>query len=76
MQYKVVPFTANLSHQDQAPQAASQLEKVIGQYSSQGWEYVRLESVDTYITADAGCFWIRAKPAANISISMIIFRKP
>jgi hypothetical protein len=76
MQYKVVPFTANLTHQGQASQAASQLEQVITQYVSEGWDYVRLESVDTYIAADNGCFGIGAKPPAKISISMIVFRKP
>ena len=75
MRYKVVPFIASVSSKEGAQTAAGQLEELINQMSSEGWEYVRLESVDTYIAGGGGCFGIGATPATSTSFSMAVFRK-
>ena len=75
MTYKVVPFKASISSTDDSSAAASQLEGLIGTHAGTGWEYVRLEKVDTYIAGSSGCFGIGATPGQNTSIAMAVFRK-
>lgn len=75
MKYKVVPFTANISSTDGASTAASQLETLIASNAAQGWEYVRLEQVDTYVAGTNGCFGLGATPSRTTSISMAVFRQ-
>jgi hypothetical protein len=75
MNYKVVPFTASISNKDDASAAATQLEGLIGTQVAAGWEYVRLEQVDTYVAGSNGCFGLGATPARNTSIAMAVFRK-
>lgn len=75
MKYKVVPFTAKIGSTDGASTAASQLETLIAGNAAQGWEYVRLEQVDTYVAGTNGCFGLGATPARTTSISMAVFRQ-
>lgn len=76
MEYKVVPFIATLNQQKETSDAvAEQLEKVIKMGSLSGWEYVRLESVSTYIQAESGCFGLGAKPGYVASYQMVVFSK-
>ena len=75
MKYKVVPFTASITSTAGATAAASQLESLIDSHTAEGWEYLRLEHVDTYVAGSAGCLGIGATPGRNISIAMAVFRK-
>lgn len=76
MEYKVVPFIATLNQQKETSNAvATQLEKLIIQATDQGWEYVRLESVSTYIQAESGCFGFGDKPGYISSYQMVVFSK-
>jgi hypothetical protein len=77
MEYKVVPFVASISHteKNKASVAATQLQALVTQFSEAGWEYVRLESLETYIAGDNGCFGFGVTPPRTTSISMIVFRK-
>jgi hypothetical protein len=75
MEYRVIPFTANIANNEGAPAAASQLQALITTNAGQGWEYVRLEQVDTHIAGTDGCFGIGAMPASSRSVSMAVFRK-
>ncbi len=75
MPYKVVPFTAVISGSDGAAAAATQLESLIAGQASAGWEYVRLEHVDTVIAGSNGCFGFGATPSQNTSIAMAVFRR-
>jgi hypothetical protein len=75
MTYKVVPFTASIASNANASAAAAQLEALIQTYTSEGWEYVRLEHVDTFVAGTNGCFGLGATPGRNISIAMAVFRK-
>lgn len=76
MEYKVVPFTATLDQkQETTAVVAEQLGKLIERYSSQGWKYVRLEGVSTYVQPDSGCFGIGAKPGYITSYQMVVFSK-
>jgi hypothetical protein len=75
MKYKVVPFQAQISNTGGATDVASQLEALIGGQASSGWEYVRLETVETYVAGTNGCFGMGAKPAAMTSYSVAVFRQ-
>ena len=76
MEYKVIPFIAVINQQKETTNAvAGQLENLIKQYTDQGWEYVRVESVSTFIEAESGCFGIGAKPAHLVASQMVVFSK-
>ncbi|MCZ4224963.1 hypothetical protein [Pedobacter rhodius] len=76
MEYKVVPFTATLNQKNETTSTvATQLESLIKQYTNQGWAYVRLESVSTYVQPDPGCFGLGAKPGYLASYQMVVFSR-
>lgn len=75
MNYKVVPFTANITSTDNASAAAAQLESLISSHTASGWEYVRLEHVDTYVAGTGGCFGLGATPGRSTSVLMAVFRQ-
>jgi hypothetical protein len=75
MEYKVVPFVAQITHKDTTSMVAEQLQSLISEYSSQGWEYVRLENVETKVAPDNGCFGIGGKPGFSTVFKMAVFRK-
>lgn len=75
MQYKVVPFVALITQKDSAAKASAQLEALAAEFAKDGWEYVRLESVETRIASDDGCMGLGATPARTTSVSMAVFRK-
>ena len=74
-EYSVVPFVAVVPHGKGSEQAAAQLQQLIHSYARNGWEYVRLESVETYIEGDSGCFGIGATPPRTAVYSMAVFRR-
>ncbi|MCH3883265.1 MULTISPECIES: hypothetical protein [Tenacibaculum] len=76
MEYKVIPFIASINrNKENSTQVAQQLEDIIKNQSNQGWVYVRLESVETFIQPDAGCFGLGAKPGYMASRQMLVFNK-
>ncbi|OEK09738.1 hypothetical protein A8C32_12440 [Flavivirga aquatica] len=76
MEYKVIPFVASIdSKKGNSTHVANQLEEIIKHHSNQGWNYIRLESVSTFVQPNAGCFGIGAKPGYTTSRQMIVFNK-
>lgn len=75
MQYKVVSFVANLSAKEGSNAAAVQLQLLCNEQAMQGWEFIGLESVDTFIAGSNGCFGFGATPAVRTSFSMAVFKK-
>ena len=49
--------------------------RVIKGFTDSGWEYVGLESVETYVAGNAGCLGLGATPAQVVSYSMAVFKK-
>lgn len=74
-EYKVVPFVASIGTVEGAPQVAAQLQGVIQANAQDGWEYIRLESVETFVAGNNGCFGLGATPSRMTSHSMAVFRK-
>jgi hypothetical protein len=75
MEYRVIPFTASLTQKDSAAKAAAQLEALIAQQAAEKWEYVRLESVETFVAGTGGCFSTAENGPKTISISMAVFKR-
>lgn len=76
MEYKVVPFVASIDpKKGTSNHVAEQLESLIKKFTYQGWEYVRLESVSTFVHPDAGCFGLGARPGYTTNNQMVVFQK-
>ena len=76
MKYKVVPFVASIDHKKgTSNDVARQLEQLINQYASNGWDYMRLEGVTTFIQPDDGCFGLVKKPGYQTTRQMVVFSK-
>jgi hypothetical protein len=76
MEYKVIPFVAFIDpKKGTSDHVAEQLENLIKNYTNQGWKYVRLESVSTFVQPENGCFGLGAKPGYNTTRKMVVFEK-
>jgi hypothetical protein len=75
MIYRVVAFSSAIGTTDTSATAAGQLESLINSQAEEGWEYIRLEHVDTYVAGSSGCFGLGATPAQVKSVTMAVFRK-
>jgi hypothetical protein len=75
MEFKVVPFTAQITRSDTSSTVAKQMQIIIDDYVNQGWEYLRMDSVQTAIAADQGCFGLGAQPAFVTTYNVLVFRK-
>lgn len=73
--FKAIPFTASISRNDNASKVANQIQALIDEHSKDGWEYLRLESVETYIEPTTGCFGLGAQPGFTTSFKVVIFEK-
>jgi hypothetical protein len=76
MEYKVIPFVASIdANKGTSNHVAEQLESLITNYTNQGWKYVRLESVTTFIQPESGCFGFGGKPGFTTTRQMVVFGK-
>lgn len=72
MEYKVVPFRADIMAGEGSSKAANQLSALINQNAQEGWNYLRLETLVTLVTTPAtegtkGCFGFGATPGLPAS---------
>ena len=74
-EFRVVPFIANIALGQGSVEAAAQLQSVIDFESAQRWEYVRLESVETYVRGESGCLGIGGTESRWDRYKMIVFRR-
>lgn len=76
MEYKVVPFVASIDpKKGTTGHVAEQLQTLIKTYTDQGWKYVSLESVTTFVNPDAGCFGFGARPGYTTHNQMVVFER-
>ncbi|QXV67545.1 hypothetical protein INP83_10815 [Mucilaginibacter sp. 21P] len=76
MEYKVLSFTATLDQKKETTAVVAQkLDALISRHAVDRWEYVRLESVSTFVQPDTGCFGIGAKPGYMANYQMVVFGK-
>lgn len=76
MDYKVIPFTASIDPiKGNTSHVATQLETLIKDNALNGWEYVGLESVTTFVQPQVGCFGLQSKPGFTTHNQMVVFKK-
>lgn len=79
MKYRVVPFIAKISISEGTEVAANQLQGLINTMANDGWEYMRLENIETIVRdpGSKGCFGIGAIPSSQAATryDMAVFRK-
>ncbi len=75
MNFKVVPFYANLEQQDGAQVAVNQLQKLIDAELANGYEFVSMGNIETEVAPTSGCLGIGAKPGFSTSVAVAVFKK-
>lgn len=75
MEYKVLPFVAQVSSSGSSSDVASQVESFIVQESQNGWEFVSCGNIDTNIEGSSGCFGIGSTPPSTSSTLVLVFKK-
>ena len=76
MQYIVIPFDPVTKRAANSSAVADELQSLNAQYVSQGWEYVRLETISAIMPGTAGCFGMGAEPPSNVFYGMVVFKAP
>jgi hypothetical protein len=76
MQFKVVPFTAQITRNDTSTTVADQMQTIIDSANANGWTYLRMDSVQTSVAGTSGCFGIGAEPGFTTTYNVLIFSKP
>ena len=73
-EYRVVPFVGQIRSGDDVAQVSSQLEALINQHASQGWEFQTLNDVN--IKVQPGCLaGLLGAKTAYVSYDQIVFRR-
>lgn len=75
MEYKVLPFNANLNQKDASQVAVNQLQSLIDEELANGFEFISMGSIETSVAPTSGCLGIGAKPGYNTSVAVAIFKK-
>ena len=73
--FTVVPFTASINQKGNSNTVAAQMQLILDQYGKEGWEYYRMDTVETTVAGENGCFGIGAKPPYTTSFSVLVFKK-
>lgn len=72
-QYHVVPFIGRIKSNQSANDVSAQLEDLINQYASKGWEFYQLNDVN--IEVQPGCLGrLFGAKASYIQFDQVIFR--
>jgi len=75
MNYKVVPFTAQVKNKGTMGEVAQLVQSAIQQEATAGWEFVSCGNIDTVVEGTSGCFGFGAKPGGVTSVMVLVFRK-
>ena len=75
MEYRVVPFSADVSSFEGGEDAAENLQSLIKSMADDGWEFVDFEQVQSHKAGSSGCFGLFATDPERFTITMVIFRK-
>jgi hypothetical protein len=74
MTYKVVPFTAQITRDDTSTTVANQMQGIIDSWVNVGWEYMRMDMVQTSVAGTNGCFGFGAQPGFTTTFTVLIFK--
>lgn len=73
--YKVVPFIGQLKSGQGPDVVSTQLERLINEWASQGWEFHELDSVDIEIRPGCLAALLGGKTAYS-TFNQVILRRP
>jgi hypothetical protein len=74
-EYQVVPFQGQIKSGGSAQEVSVQLQNLVNQYATQGWELFIIQDVKIQVTP--GCLAsLFGAGASYISYDQIIFRRP
>lgn len=70
----IQPFVAQQVDEINPAAVAGQLQTMIDQFGSQGWEFYRIDSVDVWV--NPGCFsWLFGGRSNSTQLNLIVFRR-
>ncbi len=75
MNYKVIPFKASISSVGSSQSVAQQLQGIIDKASEEGWTYVSMDNISTYVAGTSGCFGLGATQGYTTSVQVLIFQR-
>lgn len=75
MIFQIIPFTAQITQKDTAATVAAQMQSIIDHQVHQGWEYIRMDSVQTNVAGSTGCFGLGAQPGFTTTFNVLVFKK-
>ena len=75
MTYKILPFAAQINREDTSAVVAHQMQTIIDTTVAEGWEYQRMDTVETTVAGTNGCFGMGAQPAIITSYSVLVFKR-
>jgi hypothetical protein len=74
-EFKVLSFIANIGEDQGSKEVALQLQSAINWEAAQQWEYVRLETVETYIRGSSGCLGFGGTEPRMDHFKMIVLKR-
>jgi len=75
MAYKVVSISPQMGRNESPIKLAQEMEGVISKYHAEGWEYMQVETLETWIAGTNGCFGFGAQPGFNMTMHFMVFKK-
>ena len=75
MEYKVVPFKPNLEHGQSSAEAAAQVQSILNEHSNNGWQFLQIANVQTYIGGLTVGFDHVVEPGHETNFQMLLFKK-
>lgn len=75
MEYKVVPIVPMQGVKQTNKDVAQEFENVFKKYHADGWGFVRVENLLTWVSPIGGCFGFGQTPGYNKTLQVIVFRK-
>lgn len=75
MEYKVVSIVPVQKEKEDGTHVAKSLENLINQHKAEGWEYIRVENLKTWVNPSGGCFGFGQTPGYYAEKQMVVFKK-
>ena len=75
MEYISIAFDPPVNRNNTTEQLASDLQRVITEQASKGWEFVGLQNHGTVVPGSRGCFGFGRADPYERTISLAVFRK-
>jgi len=76
MKYKVLPFDPVSKRAASSADVAKQLENMITKQASEGWEFVRLETISAILPERPGFFGFFREGRSEAFYGVAVFRSP